>query len=112
MNITELEQHLLGDNLSVVYPSSDCSVCSISDDSGNMSMTIYDVFPGICLIYNDVHIPRCSIAIDHPVGNIIEIEHCREGRIECQDNDDFFTFLKEIFPVEKSMERTVNCNFR
>lgn len=90
MNITQLEQHLVGEGISVTHPVPDCSVCRIQGETGSIELTIYDVFPGICLVYNDVHTPRCAIAIDYPVGNIIEIEHCREGRIECRDNDNYF----------------------
>lgn len=90
MNISELEQYPVGENRFVTHPSPGCSVCKIEDDMGSMEMTIYDVYPGICLIYNDVHIPRCTVAVNHTVGNVIEIEHCREGRIACRDGDHYF----------------------
>lgn len=101
MNITELEQYLSGENISVSHPAADCSVCNITNETGSIDLTIYDVFPGICLIYNDVHIPRCAVAIDYPVGNIIEIEHCREGRIECRDGDDFFYLARGDISIRK-----------
>lgn len=101
MNITELERHLVGEDISVTHPAPGCSVCRIASDEGSIDLTLYDVFPGICLIYNDVHIPHCSIAIDHPVGNIIEIEHCREGRIECRDGDNYFYLAQGDISIRK-----------
>lgn len=101
MNITELERHLVGEKISVAHPTPGCSVCRIVSDEGSIDLTLYDVFPGICLIYNDVHIPHCSIAIDHPVGNIIEIEHCREGRIECRDGDNYFYLAQGDISIRK-----------
>ena len=101
MNIEKLEPHLVGANISLRHPSPGCSVYQIKDDSGSMEMTIYDVFPGICLIYNDVHIPRCGIAVDHAVGNFIEIEHCREGRIACRDGDHYFCLTQGDISIRK-----------
>lgn len=43
-------------------------------------MTAYDVFPGVRLIYNELHMQRCVMEKTPP--NIVEIHHCREGRIE------------------------------
>lgn len=101
MNITELEQHLMGENISVNHPEPGCSVCQITGDEGRIDLTIYDVFPGICLIYNNVHVSHCAVAIDHPVGNIIEIEHCREGRIECRDGDNYFYLTQGDISIRK-----------
>ena len=103
MNITELEQHLVGADISLTHPAPGCSVCRIAGDEGSIDLTLYDVFPGICLIYNDVHIPHYSIAFDNPVGNIIEVAHCREGRIECRDGDkDFYLAQGDISIRKKS----------
>jgi len=101
MNRTELEQHLVGENISVFHPTPDCSACRISNDEGSFELTMYDIFPGICLIYNDVHIPHCAVAIDHPVGSIVEIEHCREGRIECRDEDAYFYLAQGDISIRK-----------
>ena len=101
MHITELKTTLLGEKLTKVQNSQDCTVYCHSGENGDMTVTIYTVFPGIYLIYNDVHIPSCSIAIDHPVGNVVEIEHCREGRIECRDEDNFFYLSQGDISIRK-----------
>ncbi len=60
-----------------------------ADENGEVVMTGYRVFPGIDLVFNDIHTQRC--VMDHGrVGNIIEIDHCRQGRIEREYGDEFF----------------------
>ena len=101
MNITELAQHLVGENMAVTHPSPGCSVCRVEEDAGTMEMTIYDVYPGICLVYNDVRIPYCTVEIDHTVGNVIEIAHCRRGRIECRDGENYFYLTQGDISIRK-----------
>lgn len=72
----------------VVSRTDDCTIYRISDSDGEVVMTSYSVFPGVDIIYNNVHMSECSVDC-HPDGNIIEINHCREGRFECEFKDDF-----------------------
>lgn len=44
-------------------------------------MTLYPVFDGCCLIYNDFHLKQCNSGF-HPRFEMFCIDHCREGRIE------------------------------
>ena len=101
MHITELKTTLLGETLTRVQNSQGCTIYRHSGENGDMTVTIYTVFPGIYLIYNDVHIPNCTIVIEHPVGNVVEIEHCREGRIECRDEDTFFYLSQGDISIRK-----------
>lgn len=59
-----------------------------SDSSGRYLTTTYQVFPGIELIYHDVHVQSHS-SDETLTGNLIEICHCREGRMECNFHDEF-----------------------
>lgn len=88
MQVTEREKKIYGSGVEIVSRSEDCTVYRIADDTGDVVMTCYQVFPGIELIYNDVHIEYCSIG-KAKLGNVIEINHCREGRIECEFKDEF-----------------------
>ena len=47
----------------------------------SISMTSYDVFPGITVIYNDICAERVS-GRHYESGSVFEINHCRRGRIE------------------------------
>jgi AraC-like DNA-binding protein len=59
----------------------------VEDASGEGLMTCYRIFPGIVLMYNDFHIER-SYSQVIPRTDVFCIDHCREGRIEWElDND-------------------------
>lgn len=62
------------------------------DDSGDASITAYSVFPGIQLIYNSVHMDCCSLGAEAD-GRVVELHHCKEGRIEQQFDDTFFYLM-------------------
>lgn len=57
-------------------------------DGGRAILTHYAVFPGITLTYRDVHLQEYTAAPE--TGNIIAIDHCREGRMECASQERFF----------------------
>lgn len=60
------------------------------NDKGNAEITVYEVFNGIKLCYNSVHTDTFSFAESHS-GNTIEINHCREGRMEQHmSNENFY----------------------
>ena len=88
MTVTKREKELYGSDVEIMRREDDCTVYRLTNDSGDVVMTSFDVFPGIHLIYNDVHIQRCEIERTD-IGDIIEINHCREGRIECEFRDEF-----------------------
>lgn len=60
--------------------------------TGDGQMQIYHVFPGIDLIYNDVHMDCCALGTVQQ-GDWIEIHHCREGRIEQELGGEFFYLM-------------------
>ena len=55
---------------------------SVGEESGNGDITLYQVFPGIELVYNDMHMAYCNKE-QKPVSDVMEINYCREGRCEC-----------------------------
>lgn len=59
------------------------------DATGDASITMYEVFPGVQLAYHSVHLDHLHLDAVME-GNLIEIHHCREGRIEQQFEDHFF----------------------
>ena len=44
-----------GPNVQNLVESDDCKVMRLSDNSGEGMMTLYHVFPGVFLMYNDFH---------------------------------------------------------
>ena len=49
----------MGDNLEEMVETEDCKVLRMRDPSGDGLMTIYRVFDGVYLIYNDFHMTHC-----------------------------------------------------
>ncbi|NCC42938.1 MAG: AraC family transcriptional regulator [Clostridia bacterium] len=66
----------------------DCVIHQDIDAMGSIITTTYHVFPGIDLIYKDVHGKKNS-AKPSAGKNVFEISHCREGRMECEFESEF-----------------------
>lgn len=94
MEATKREKEIYGNAVEIITRDNDCTIYRINDISGNALMTSYTVFPGIELIYNDVHMESCKIEVSPP-KNIIEINHCREGRIECELGGGEYMYLSK-----------------
>lgn len=58
-----------------------CTVYKIDCADGLGTMTVYQVYPGIQLIYNDFEAAGCDWK-GIPDKNILEINHCHKGREE------------------------------
>lgn len=89
MIATEQEKCIYGSNVRIVSREDDCTVYCLEDETGKACMTCYHVFPGIDLVYNDVHMQRSGMK-SAAQGNILEINHCREGRVECECEEQFY----------------------
>lgn len=81
-----------------------------ADETGAVIMTSYRVFPGINVIFKDVHTQNCVVDLGYEPRNILEIEHCREGRAECQVDEEFFYLTPGDITVRRtdSGRRTVS----
>lgn len=74
--------------------SEGCTVYELKNADGAGRITSYQVFPGIRLTYNDFHMSICpeNLIWDQ---NILEINHCREGRFECEFLNGMYTYLQQ-----------------
>lgn len=72
---------LFGKAARLVSKNDDCEIYSLSDESGNAKFTVYSVFPGISLVYKDIHALRFDPEL-FKNERLLEIDHCREGRAE------------------------------
>lgn len=78
------------DQMQTVYESPDCTVSAYRDDHGSLVRASHAVFPGITLLYKDYRRGGCSFHVASPGPNILTIEHCLEGRVEFQMNEESF----------------------
>ena len=70
-----------------------CKITTMKNKTGTMTLSSFTVFPGIKLVYSDVHMQETKsfMSIDCEDDDMIfEINHCREGRIECSSGDSFY----------------------
>ena len=61
--------------------SDGCTVWQFRNETGDGTMTAYDVFSGVILSFNDFHMERYHSSYV-PDRRILAIDHCREGRME------------------------------
>ena len=54
----------------------------LENESGTGDITLYRAFPGVELVYNDMHMAYCN-RHQQPAPHVMEINYCREGRCEC-----------------------------
>ncbi|MFZ2540029.1 MAG: hypothetical protein WAX04_14205 [Oscillospiraceae bacterium] len=53
---TELDEKVFyGNNITVIKRDEECTIYKMKDVTGEGTMTCYKVFPGIDLMYNDLH---------------------------------------------------------
>lgn len=82
-----------GPNVQNIVEADDCKIMRLSGDSGEGMMTVYQVFPGVFLMYNDFHMKECISGFQADI-NLLCIDHCREGRIEQEEGDDAYSYLE------------------
>lgn len=80
---------------SAVQEKKECSMGSafhLENESGTGNITVYQAFPGMELIYNDMHMEYCSKR-QNPRAGVIEINYCREGRCECTFGEHSYCYM-------------------
>lgn len=82
-----------GENVVEVVETEECKVLRLHDETGEGLMTIYQVFPGAFLMYNDYHIKQCMSGFKTDL-DLLCIDHCREGRIEQEVCDGAYSYLE------------------
>ena len=73
--------------------SDGCQVYRFQNETGEGTITIYKVFPGVILAYNDFHM-RYYNSVFQPERNLFCIDHCREGRLEYDARDGACSYVE------------------
>ena len=88
-------QVLKGEAAQTIIRGENCSVYKMENETGEGVITRYPVFPGIELLYDDIHM-SCGVAHrEDPRADLLEINHCRLGRFECEFSDGSAVYLGE-----------------
>lgn len=89
MDFTQQDWELLGYTGGTCTPMEGGLRCTFPAEDGDVVMRCYPLFPGIALVYKDVHARSCLFHRDTP-PHVFEIHHCREGRMEGSAGEDLF----------------------
>lgn len=82
-----------GSNVQDMIETDGCKVMCLRDKTGEGMMTLYDVFPGVILMYNDFHMKECVSGFQSDI-DLLCIDHCREGRIEHEVDENAYSYLE------------------
>lgn len=83
-----------GANVEAVCRNDNCAIYKVEDKTGEGMMTMYRLFKGVYIMYNDFHMEQCLSQFRH-WGDMLCIDHCKEGRIEWQVDKNRYIYLKE-----------------
>ena len=70
-----------------------CECFYLENESGTGMITLYHVFPGIDLVYNDMHMEYCNKE-QKPASSVMEINYCMEGRCECVFEQNEYGYIR------------------
>ena len=70
-----------GSNVCEIASQGDYRVLRLEDKTGEGFMTMYRLFDGVYLMYNDFHLQSCTSHYQN-AETVLCIDRCREGRIE------------------------------
>lgn len=76
-----------------VAQSDGCSVYHFRNETGDGTITMYDVFPGVSIAFNDFHMSYYDSSY-HTDFDIFCIDHCREGRLEYLSKDNAYSYVE------------------
>lgn len=71
-----------------------CCLYRVANETGEGVITSYPVFDGVEVIYNDFHMEYWRDT-EQPLNGVLEINHCREGRFECEFPNGACVYLDE-----------------
>ena len=104
MQMTAQEESAYSAAPIVLKRDAECTVYCFAEALEKARLTAYPVFPGIELIYNDIHSGMRS-QVQNAGRGFFEINHCHEGRMEVQSGSESF-FLA---PGDLSVSRLDTC---
>ena len=73
--------------------SGGCSVWQFRNETGEGTMTAYELFPGVMLSFNDFHMARFDSTYTTQ-QNLLAIDFCREGRMEYAAAENVLSYIK------------------
>lgn len=88
-----LEKMLQCNQMIPLVESDGCRVYQLKGETGEGTITMYEVFPGVTLSYNDFHMSSFDSEFV-PGRNMFCIDHCREGRLEYPARENAYSYVE------------------
>lgn len=98
------------ENIRVETQTESYTVYKMRDETGEGTMTCYELFPGIDILFNDFHMQTCFSEF-RPNVNMIEIDHCREGRIEWEYQNSCLYLQRGDLQINVKERHTIGLGF-
>ncbi|MDR2672296.1 MAG: AraC family transcriptional regulator [Coriobacteriales bacterium] len=73
----------LGTNIHLIISNEHCEVYKVQNSTGEGLMTCYHLLPGIVMMHCDIHMLYYRSDLQ-AMTEMFSLDHCREGRMECQ----------------------------
>lgn len=70
-----------GSNVDLVISDDNCQIMKLSDETVEGIMTMYRVFDGVYIMFNDFHMESCYSNYQSN-ATMLAVDHCREDCIE------------------------------
>ena len=106
------DRFFMWQNMNLICRDEACSVYQMKNDSGDGTVTFYEVYPGIAVMYNDFHMASCSPRKFEDGKHTISVHHCREGRIEWEVNNGAYLYLASgDIMLDSSLTENKHCSF-
>lgn len=103
--------YLYTDMLKKLYLDEECNVMEIQNETGSGTSYNYKIFPGVEINYNDLHMKQ-GHETNKVFDNVIEINHCLDGRYECEFTGDTYTYVAAgDLAITSLMERKLSACF-
>lgn len=77
----EFHRMFQGYRVSGISVEGEVTVLSVENESGSGTMSCYNVFPGIFLVYNNMSMESCYQRVES-VSGFLQMNHCRRGCFE------------------------------
>lgn len=88
-------RRVYGKNLDIIFQSKNISKFKIKNKTGEGQISVFNIYKGIYVTFNDIHMEKYKSDGSLSGENIVEISHCREGRFECSFDGKKYIYLSQ-----------------
>ena len=91
--------------------SEGCSVFRMENATGEGTIAMYELFPGVMLGFNDFHMDYFDSEFV-PQKHVFCIDHCREGRMQYVADEDAYAYVEAgDLKLDRSLTHTGHFEF-